>query len=145
MDKTTNQKTPLCPSARPEWNNPIIFGVITGTKDKPSVTYLKESQPITEELLALAQPVTPTEVFRIGGTCATEQCQHFDGANCTLAQRVVNNLPIVEDNLPACAIRRDCRWWLQEGKSACLRCPQVITDNYAPTELFREVAKPPGL
>jgi len=58
---------------------------------------------------------------------------------------MVNNLPVVEDNLLACAIRRDCRWWLQEGKSACLRCPQVVTDNYMPTELFREVAKPPRL
>ena len=86
MEKTINQKKILCPSARPEEEDSMIFGVITGIKDKPSVTYLKESQPITEELIALAQPVTPAEVFRIGGTCATDQCQHFDGANCTLAQ-----------------------------------------------------------
>ena len=145
MEKTINQKKILCPSARPEERDSMIFGVITGTKDKPSVTYLKESQPLTKELIALAQPVTPTEVFRIGGTCATEQCQHFDGANCTLAQRIVDKLPVVEDNLPACAIRRDCRWWLQEGKSACLRCPQVITDNYVPTELLSAVAQPPVL
>jgi hypothetical protein len=143
MDKTTNNKIPLCPSARPEWGDTIVFGVITGTKDEPNVTYLKESQPVTDELIELAKPVTPTEVFRIAGTCATNQCQHFDGANCSLAQRVVDKLPIIEANLPPCAIRRDCRWWLQEGKAACYRCPQVITDNYSPTELVREVAQPP--
>lgn len=143
MDKITNNKIPLCPSARPEWGESVVFGVITGTKDEPNVTYLKESQPVTEELIELAKPVTPTEVFRIAATCAESQCQHFDGADCTLAQRIVDQLPVVEENLPACAIRRDCRWWLQEGKSACYRCPQVITDNYAPTELIREVAQPP--
>ncbi|MDJ0660110.1 MAG: nitrogen fixation protein [Crocosphaera sp.] len=143
MDKITKDKMPLCPSARPEWDNSVVFGVVRGTLDNPNVTYLKKSQPVTEELLELAKPVTPTEVFRTAATCVESQCQHFNGTKCTLVQRVVDKLPVVKDNLPACAIRKDCRWWLQEGKSACYRCPQVVTDNYATTELIREVAKPP--
>ncbi len=143
MNEKTNHKIPLCPSARPEWDNSVVFGVIRGTIDQPNVTYLKEAQPVTEELLELAKPVTPTEVFRTAASCAKSQCQHFDGADCTLAQRIVDKLPVVEENLPPCTIRKNCRWWLQEGKSACYRCPQVITDNYAPTELISEVAEPP--
>ena len=56
--------------------------------------------------------------------------------------RIVKNLPEVIEELLPCSIRRDCRWWQQEGKAACLRCPQVITDNYNPSELIREVAIP---
>jgi hypothetical protein len=40
----------------------------------------------------------------------------------------------VVDALPACAIRPACRWWQQEGKAACQRCPQVVTQAYAPSE-----------
>lgn len=83
MKKTTNHKIPLCPSARPEWDNSVVFGVVKGTAEKPHITYLKETQPITEELLELAKPVTPTEVFRTAATCANRQCQHFNGADCT--------------------------------------------------------------
>ncbi|NCS45084.1 MAG: nitrogen fixation protein, partial [Microcystis aeruginosa BS11-05] len=48
----------------------------------------------------------------------------------------------VTDILPPCRIRQNCRWWLQEGKAACLRCPQVVTDNYNPSEIFVKVAEP---
>lgn len=142
MKNTPSEKTTLCPSARPDWQNSKVFGIVNGTVELPQVTYLKESLPITEELLKQIEPVTPTEVFRIAGACATSNCQHFDGTNCRLAQRAVAHLPIVVEDLPACSIRRDCRWWQQEGKAACMRCPQVITDNYNPSELVYQVATP---
>jgi len=44
--------------------------------------------------------------------------------------------------LPPCRIRQSCRWWLQEGKAACFRCPQVVTDDYNPSEIMAEVAEP---
>ncbi|MDJ0845905.1 nitrogen fixation protein [Crocosphaera sp.] len=146
MDKSNNQKTTLCPSSnRPDLPNSIVFGIINGTVDKPHVTYLKKPQPVTEELMALAAPVTPAEVFRTATTCATNKCLHFDGNNCRLAQRVVDQFPVVEDKLPACSIRRDCRWFQQEGKAACMRCPQVITDNYNASELVRQVSMPTAI
>jgi hypothetical protein len=43
--------------------------------------------------------------------------------------RVVEKLPAVAEDLPPCSIRRNCRWWQQEGKAACQRCPQIITDT----------------
>ena len=96
-------------------------------------------------MIALAAPVTPAEVFRSATSCATSKCQHFDGSNCRLAQRVVEQLPVVEQHLPPCAIRRDCRWFQQEGKAACFRCPQIITDNYNASELVREVSMPTAI
>ncbi|GBF80660.1 nitrogen fixation protein [Aphanothece sacrum] len=137
-----NQVT-LCPSSnRPELPNSIVFGIIGGTVENPRVTYLKKPQPVTDELMALAAPVTPAEVFRTATTCATNKCLHFDGSNCRLAQRVVEQFPIVEEKLPSCAIRKDCRWFQQEGKAACMRCPQIITDNYNASELIRQVSMP---
>jgi hypothetical protein len=55
---------------------------------------------------------------------------HFDRDNCRLAQKIVEKLDAVSDMLPACQIRQNCRWWQQEGKAACQRCPQVVTDSF---------------
>jgi hypothetical protein len=143
MDNSNqSEKIPLCPSARSESSNSIVFGIVAGSVEQPDVKYLPEPQPTTEALIALASPVTPTEVFRIAATCETNQCQHFDGQNCRLAQRIVTQLPTVTEQLAACAIRRDCRWFQQEGKAACLRCPQIITDYANASELMEKVATP---
>ncbi len=141
-DIPVNKTEPLCPSARPELENSAVFGVVTGTVEEPRVIYLQEIQSVTDELMALSHPVTPTEVFRISAPCAGNGCQHFDGTDCRLAKRIVAQMPAVAEELPPCAIRRNCRWWLQEGKVACVRCPQMITDNYNPSELIRHVATP---
>ncbi len=137
-----NSSTPLCPSARAEVGNSAVFGVIAGTVENPQVAYLKQVQPLTDELIALSGSVTPTEVFRIAAPCAKTGCQHFDGATCGLATRVANQMDAVSENLPPCPIRRECRWWQQEGKAACMRCPQIITDNYIHSEQLLEVATP---
>ena len=42
--------------------------------------------------------------------------------------------------LPRCAIRPTCRWFRQEGREACLRCPQVATELRNPSELELAVA-----
>jgi hypothetical protein len=140
----TNPKhsSPLCPSARGTPNESVVFGIAGGTVDEPRVSYLKETHPVTEELLALAEPVTPTEVFRFAAPCAGGDCIHFDGTNCTLAGRIVDGLNEVSQTLPACQIRSSCRWWQQEGKAACLRCPQIVTDNYSPVDAVNQIALP---
>lgn len=129
----------LCPSSRPDAPDSVVFGIIGGTVSDPRTAYLKEPQPVTEELIAKAAPVTPTEIFRTASACAESKCLHFDGKDCQLAMGIVEKLSVVAENLPPCAIRRDCRWWQQEGKAACMRCPQVITDNYNAPENIREV------
>ena len=135
---------PLCPSARPEMAGAVAFGVVAGTVEAPLLVHVTEPQPVTEELLALARPAEPAEVFRFAAPCAGHECQHFDGRDCRLVQRVVQILPAVTSGLPPCVIRAECRWWQQEGKAACLRCPQVITAVYEPSEEMRRAALPEG-
>jgi len=133
---------PLCPSAQPHTDGARVFGIVGGTPEHPRVGYLPQPIAVSDELLALAGPVSPTEVFRIGAPCAGDACRHFDGCDCRLARKLVQIVPAAGTSLPACSLRPGCRWWRQEGKAACLRCPQVVTELYAPTEAQRLAADP---
>ena len=104
------------------------------------IGYLTEAIPATPELLAAAAPAKPTEVFRAATPCMGSGCQHFDGANCQLAARITAMLDPVVSALPRCAIRLVCRWFRQEGREACLRCPQVATEQRNASELQHAVA-----
>lgn len=139
---TSTNALPLCPSAKPEMEGSIVFGVISGTVEEPRLAHLVKPQPVTNELLALADPVAPTEVFRFAASCAGSACQHFDGSNCRLATKIVQLLPEVVGELPTCRLRPNCRWWQQEGKAACRRCPQIVTETYYPSEQLQQAADP---
>src|SRR5215469_3887374 len=121
-----------------------MIGVRGGSHEHPQIRYLETPVPLSAELLALAEPAAPTELYRIAARCEERACRHFDG-NCHLASRIVQILPAVVDVLPPCKIRQDCRWFQQEGRPACLRCPQVITLIENPSEAFKLAATPPEL
>jgi hypothetical protein len=132
----------MCPSAQPDMADAVILGVRGGSVDTPFVSYLERPEPVSAELLALSQPLLPTEVYRFAARCEEHACRHFDGSNCNLATRIVQILPAVAEALPPCKIRHECRWFQQEGRAACLRCPQVITQVENAGEQFRLVATP---
>jgi hypothetical protein len=94
----------------------------------------------TPETLELAAPLAVSEVFRLSARCEQSKCMHFDGARCQLAVRIAKLLPEVVDHLPACNIRAECRWFRQEGRAACLRCPQIVTGSHEANELLQQVA-----
>lgn len=142
MKERENGVKPFCPSAQPGMDESVAFGVIEGTVEAPRMVHLTRSLPVTDELLALSGPVAPTEVFRFAAPCAGDSCQHFDGKDCRLATRIVQILPAVTSDLPPCSLRPSCRWWQQEGRAACLRCPQVVTETYGPSEEFMRAADP---
>lgn len=133
---------PLCPSAQPDLDQAVCIGVRGGTGDQPLVRYLETLVVVDQELVQLAAPVGATEVFRFAAPCAESKCQHFDGEDCTLVDRLVETSPAVE-LAPRCAIRRDCRWWRQRGIAACRRCPAVITQDYSVRPELRAAAVPP--
>jgi hypothetical protein len=140
----SHKQRSLCPSAQPDWEGSMVIGVVGGTPDAPEMAYLGAAEPVTEDLLALTKPVAPSEVFRFAAPCACSGCAHFasDESKCRLAEKVVRWVPVAVAKLPACSIRPDCRWWQQEGRAACLRCPQVVTNNLRPSEAMRQAADP---
>jgi hypothetical protein len=118
----------------------MILGVVQQDGPRPVVEYLNARVPATPDVLAMAAPLKPTEVFRLAATCAEHKCPHFDGADCRLATRVAKMLPPVVDSLPPCVIRKECRWFAQEGAAACMRCPEITTVRYDLSPLVREVS-----
>lgn len=138
---STDQQT-FCPSAQPDWEGAKVFGVVGGTPDAPVTAYLASPVPVTPELIEMAQPVDPAEVFRFAAPCACSGCGHYakESSSCKLAEKTVRWVPAVTESLPVCGIRPECRWWQQEGRAACMRCPQVITHNFNPTDVMRDAA-----
>lgn len=132
----------MCPSAQPGMKAPRLIGVVTFDEGVPRVAYLNETVPVTEELLATAAPAEPREIFRMAAHCEELRCTHFNGVDCKLATRIVQIMPAVVDGLPACLIRASCRWYLQEGKPACLRCPQVVTEVFEPSAEYELAVRP---
>ena len=133
---------PLCPSAQPDWHGSRLLGVVGGTPQAPRVRFLDTPPAATDELLALAGPLRPTEVFRFAAPCANGACAHFGHGRCRLASKVVQLLAEATADLPPCAIRPECRWWLQEGAAACARCPAVVTQDGLPTAAWAHAADP---
>jgi hypothetical protein len=132
----------FCPSAQPDMDGAVVFGVIGGTAEEPLVAYLDEPQPATPDLLALAEPVEPTEVFRIGAPCAEHSCRHFAGGECQLGRKLAEDVSPAVQRLPRCRLRPRCRWWHERGADACMRCPMVVTTSYAPGPALRDAADP---
>jgi hypothetical protein len=131
-----------CPSAQATADGARIFGMMTGASEARRVGYLTEVQPISEKLLALAGSAKPTQLFRVAAPCMNGGCKHFKDNACSLAQRIVEGFPAVVNALPACQIRSTCRWFRQEGKEACFRCPQVMTDKSNASDYEKQVVDP---
>lgn len=140
VNKIGPEKPLLCPSAQPDMKDARILGVLAGSPEAPELAYLNQHLLVSEELLATAAPANPLQVFRIAAQCEEKACCHFDGSRCQLATRIVQILPAVTEGLPACLIRPACRWYQQEGRAACLRCPQVITETYGPDKDYKRAA-----
>jgi len=134
-----------CPSAQPGMGDVQILGVISRDAEEPRLAYLDEAIPATPGTLELAAPLDASQVFRLSARCEEKKCTHFDGIDCQLAVRIAKMLPEVVEHLPACNIRPDCRWFRQEGRAACLRCPQIVTGTHEADELLQEVAGVPRL
>jgi hypothetical protein len=132
-----------CPSAQPGMADVRVLGVVTRDGPAPVVAYLDEPVAPTPEMLELAAPLPVSNVFRLAARCEETKCTHFDGTRCQLAVRIAKLLPEVVDSLPACTIRPQCRWFRQEGRAACLRCPQIVTGNYEADDVLQQVAGPP--
>jgi hypothetical protein len=133
-----------CPSAQPDQMGAVVIGVSVSTAcTQPRVRLLPAAAPL-EAISHLIPPHVPiTEVVRLAAPCAEQRCSHFRDQKCTLAQRIVARLEPVADRLSPCAIRPTCRWWRQHGPAACIRCPQIVTEPFRPSDQLVEVATPP--
>lgn len=124
-----NNQKKTCPSARCEPNTKLI-GIVNpaGTVD-----ILAHPFPVTHEFVEESLQVGQSEKrFRFANTCAQSGCNQWSSGSCGVIKKVMEalNTKSQDEDLPACGVRKTCRWYFQEGKKACQVCPLIITDNY---------------
>ena len=140
IDDESTARTPLCPSASRKWTVPWCSGSWTARARHHSSRIwptLCQSRPRCWPWPVRCRRRRSSASPRRGG----HACRHFDGASCGLVTKLVQCPPAVA-GVPPFALRPSCRWWQQEGKSACFRCPLIVTVTQDPSELLRHAANP---
>ena len=134
----------MCPSA--PWNSEgaQVFGVVGGEARAPKVLFLKQLLPPSRELKEKLGGTAPEQVFRIAAPCAGAGCGHHNAVSksCNLVGSLVQHVDQAYDDYAVCGIRSQCVWWAQEGVNACVRCPQIATRNFLPSEQVARAAVP---
>ena len=124
----------LCPSA-PAAPGASMIAVV---EQDGGVTNLLTPMIIDEEFVRSASAFGPLgKRFRFASPCQEGRCANWSGRECGLIGRLEesarSNFPgNTAPALPPCAIRAECRWWLQRGRDACLVCSIVVTDQRSP-------------
>lgn len=116
-----------CPSAPHDMPGAKVFGLVLGDEHAPAVAYLAKSTALDPALDLASKGVDPGHAFRFTAGCAQSGCGQWSQGGCRLGRDIAAKLKPVVDTAPACTIRATCRWFAENGVSACLRCPQVTT------------------
>jgi hypothetical protein len=96
------------------------------------IGYLSPPLEVDTEFIESASARTndrPEARFRFASPCVKEKCQQWTGASCGVISLVLQKTrpkKVSEKDLPECAIRSSCRWFWQEGGSACGVCPEIL-------------------
>jgi hypothetical protein len=125
---TIQNRKILCPST-PAKEGAVLLGIVD--KDG-TLAYIPDKMEIDSGFIEIAEKGRALEKrFRFSNKCAGKGCQNWIQGNC-IVPKVMSQLIKTEIeffSLPSCSIRNDCRWYLQEGASACGICPFVRTEN----------------
>ena len=70
----------------------------------------------------------PDKRFRFASKCVEGNCPYWKKNQCNLIDVMVGVLgsDASQNQLPACSIRNECRWFDQYGSQACHVCPEII-------------------
>jgi len=122
----------LCPSA-PASEGAIVLGVV---RADGSVGYLRDRLTATASFVSRTRSErAPEERFRFSSPCRERACLQWADGGCSLPDRLSELVSDQEgaDALPRCSIRRQCRWFHQQGAAACRICPLVVTRDGGPS------------
>jgi hypothetical protein len=100
-----------------------IIGICRPSNSK--VQFLTEELPVPTTLPFVIRPDSLVLRARFVGRCVTERCQHWSGVRCRLGQAVAATETKEKNLLPTCAIREKCRWFHENGASACNPCQHL--------------------
>jgi hypothetical protein len=112
----------LCPSARCE-KGAILLGVLDAAG---RLGYIRPALKIDDDfVVGAAKGRAPEERFRFAQPCVESGCRNWTGERCAVIDDALG-FGAAADSLPACSIRRACRWFAQAGPSGCAVCPLIV-------------------
>jgi hypothetical protein len=119
-------ETKACPSG-PCVEGALLLGVMT---ESGRLAYVQPSPRVDAEFVARARARGHPEArFRFSQPCVEAGCPQWTGEGCGVADKLLEEKPgATSAGLPACTIRRSCRWFAQHGADACAICPTVVAD-----------------
>lgn len=102
--------------------------------DEEHLAYVSPAIQVTREFVEReGGRGRPEARFRFSSTCQEGACPQWTGTRCGVADLAVNEAARVgmalPTSLPACSIRRTCRWYSQDGRKACTICPLIVSDT----------------
>jgi hypothetical protein len=134
-DDSAGRGAKSCPSALCE-QDALLLGVVGADG---TVGYIQPATRISADFVAQAQERGhPERSFRFSGPCREAGCPQWTGQGCGVIDVVIGSKPAdapagatgpAGARLPACGIRRTCRWFAQHGAAACAVCPLIIADT----------------
>jgi len=118
----------LCPSATCAPGVSLIGTLGADGRIKHLRTPLKIDADFVETVQARGEPEAH---FRFSTQCVEGHCSHWTGAACGLIETILDRVEaeasvLKADAVPSCPIRSQCRWYAQEGRSACMVCDLVV-------------------
>jgi hypothetical protein len=117
----------LCPSFTPlSPGIGSIFGLVVEGFSSTRVVQLQALIPVTQETFDCVAPFHPSELFRIAAPCVGPRCRNYLGGVCTFGATVAARSGELTTLLP-CVIRPGCRWWREQGPTACSGCSMVVS------------------
>ena len=118
----------ICPSFRCE-DGALLLGI---RQESGIVAILPKALPIDESFIANAKEndVLPERRFRFAGKCVKSGCHNWNKNGCGVAIRLMHFLEqeTFLEPIPDCSIRKECRWFKQEGDNICKICPKLVTE-----------------
>ena len=135
-----------CPSALCE-EDALLLGVVG---PDGAVAYLQPPTRVSADFVRQAQARgRPERSFRFSAPCREAGCPQWTGQGCGVIDIMIGSRPeepatepatgptagpgagpgaVRGAHLPACGIRRTCRWFAQRGAAACGVCPLIVAD-----------------
>ena len=118
----------LCPSSKCKTGSELL-GV---RQDDGTIAILPQTLAIDEDFIKKVNEdqVPAEQKFRFTNKCIEEGCAQWTGKACGVIEKIVSYLDVLptKEKLPACSIRKNCRWFLQREGDACRACIFVITE-----------------
>jgi hypothetical protein len=120
----------VCPSAPAEVGATLVGAIqVDGT-----VAFISDKLEVTQDFLnrlaSSANGQSAETRFRFSSPCLSSKCKQWSGGACSLPERLATMMPptgAADTPLPRCSVRDQCRWFNQQGPSACRVCPVVVT------------------